>query len=118
MARGDAEALQSYDRAIALQPDYPEAFNNRRITTQELRRYEEALASYRRALALKPDYAIAASARFGITMQLCDWKERSIELADLIRRCQSGQTTLPFVMLSVIDSSELHQRAAQLWVRE
>ena len=57
------EALASYDRALALKPDYAEAFNNRGNVLQELKRLDEALASYDKALALKPDYAEAFNNR-------------------------------------------------------
>ena len=62
------EALQSYDRAIQLKPDYPEAHNNRGIVLQELERFDEALQSYDRAIQLKPDYPEAYNNR-GIALQ-------------------------------------------------
>ena len=37
-------ALASYERALALRPDYAEAFSNRGLTLHELKRYDEALA--------------------------------------------------------------------------
>ena len=49
------EALASYDRALAVRPDYAEAFSNRGNTLQELKRFEEALASFDRALKLRPN---------------------------------------------------------------
>ena len=55
------EALASYDRALAVQPNYAEALSNRGWTLHELKRFEEALASYDRALAVRPDYAEALS---------------------------------------------------------
>ena len=57
------EALASFDRALAIKPDYAEAFNNRGNVLGELKRFEEALTSYDRALALKPDYAEALNNR-------------------------------------------------------
>ena len=57
------EALASYDKAIALKPDYAEAYNNRGNALSELKRHEEALASYDKAIALKPDYAEAYNNR-------------------------------------------------------
>jgi tetratricopeptide (TPR) repeat protein len=60
-------ALASYDRALALRPDYAEAFSNRGVTLHELKRFEEALASYDRALTLRPDYAEAFCNR-GLTL--------------------------------------------------
>ncbi len=48
--------LRAYDRAIALQPNYPEAFSNRGATLWELKRHDEALASYDRAIAIQPEF--------------------------------------------------------------
>jgi tetratricopeptide (TPR) repeat protein len=53
------EALASYDKAIALKPDYAGAFSNRGLALHELKRLDEALASYERALSVRPDYADA-----------------------------------------------------------
>lgn len=58
-----ADALVSYDRALKLQPDFPDAHNNRGNTLLELKRAADALASYDRAIRLKPDYAEAHSNR-------------------------------------------------------
>jgi tetratricopeptide (TPR) repeat protein len=53
------EALASYDRTLARQPNHAGAFYNRGVTLHELKRFDEALASYDRALALQPDHAEA-----------------------------------------------------------
>ncbi len=60
--------MASYDRAIALKPDYPEAFNNRGNTLQEVNRFDEAVASYDRAVVLAPDYLEAFNNR-GVALQ-------------------------------------------------
>jgi protein O-GlcNAc transferase len=52
-----ADALASFDRAIALDPQFAEAHTNRGDALVNLRRAEEALASYQRAIAVKPDFA-------------------------------------------------------------
>ena len=65
-----AEALASYDKAIALKPDYAEAHNNRGNALMDLKRPEEALASYDGAIALKPDFAEAHSNRGNALMDL------------------------------------------------
>ena len=57
------EALASYERAIALQPHFAEAFYSRGNAFRELRRPDEALVSYDRAIALRPDYAEAFNNR-------------------------------------------------------
>ncbi len=51
--------MNSFERAVAVQPDYAEALNNRGNALFELGRHEDALASYDQALALQPDYADA-----------------------------------------------------------
>jgi tetratricopeptide (TPR) repeat protein len=53
------EALASYDRLLAIRPDYAEGHNNRAVVLADLERFEEALASYDKALAIRPDYAEA-----------------------------------------------------------
>ncbi|MEH2115149.1 tetratricopeptide repeat-containing S1 family peptidase, partial [Nostoc sp.] len=50
------QAIVSYDKAIAIKPDYHEAWNNRGISLASLQRYSEAIASYDKAIAIKPDY--------------------------------------------------------------
>jgi Tfp pilus assembly protein PilF len=44
-----------WQKAIALKPDYAEAFNNRGNALMELKRLDEAVASYDDATTLKPD---------------------------------------------------------------
>jgi tetratricopeptide (TPR) repeat protein len=54
-----ADALASYDQAIASRPDHTEAFNERGVALMELRRFPDALASFAKAQELQPDYAEA-----------------------------------------------------------
>ena len=44
--------MASYDRAIALRPEYAEAHDNRGNALIDLKRPEEALASYDKVIAL------------------------------------------------------------------
>ena len=57
------DALASYDQAIALKPDFAEAYSNRGLALLDLKRPAEALASYDKAIALKPDFAMAHNNR-------------------------------------------------------
>jgi protein O-GlcNAc transferase len=53
------QALSSYEKAIALSRDFPEALNNHGNTLTELGRAAEAIKSYDRAIKARPDYAEA-----------------------------------------------------------
>ncbi|MCT7964455.1 tetratricopeptide repeat protein [Laspinema sp. D1] len=63
--RGDfTDALASFNEAIRLKPDYPEAYNNRgTVLCDNLGQYEDAIASYNEAIRLKPNYPLAYSNR-------------------------------------------------------
>jgi tetratricopeptide (TPR) repeat protein len=52
------EAIASYERAIAIQPQDISALYDQGLTLYELCRYSEAIASYTKALRLQPNTAI------------------------------------------------------------
>jgi tetratricopeptide (TPR) repeat protein len=62
---GDADdhAIQDYDRAIRLRPDYAEAFNNRGIVFYDKTQYDRAIQDYDQAIRLQPDLAEAFNNR-------------------------------------------------------
>ncbi|SOE70961.1 Tetratricopeptide (TPR) repeat [Burkholderia sp. OK233] len=66
------DALPSADRALALQPKFPDALNNRGNAQAGLNLPHEALGSFDRAIALMPDFAQA-------------WNNRACVLRDLGR---------------------------------
>jgi tetratricopeptide (TPR) repeat protein len=51
------EALAVYERAIELDPNYIEAYNNKGITLRALNRPKEALTTFERAIHLNPNFA-------------------------------------------------------------
>jgi hypothetical protein len=51
------EALQWFNRALELQPDFIQALTNKALVLGQLHRSEEAIASYRRLRSLDPDNA-------------------------------------------------------------
>ncbi|MEL7038892.1 MAG: tetratricopeptide repeat protein [Cyanobacteria bacterium J06592_8] len=53
------EAIASYDKAVEIQPDYAQAWNNRGLELYYLERYTEAVQSYDKALEIQPDDAKA-----------------------------------------------------------
>ncbi|HET7912256.1 MAG TPA: tetratricopeptide repeat protein, partial [Pseudolabrys sp.] len=64
------EALTSLDRALALQPDFTKALNNRAAVLEGLNRLPEALADYERAIALNPAFTEARNNRGRVLLGL------------------------------------------------
>lgn len=69
-ARRFAEAVASYDQALAIRPDWIEALTNRGAALRALNRPEEALASYDRAIAVRPTYTLALVNRGNVLRDL------------------------------------------------
>jgi len=55
------EAIDAYQKALSIKPDYAEAQNNIANALQAKWRLEEAIQAYTKALSIKPDYAEAHS---------------------------------------------------------
>lgn len=88
-ARRHEEAVNFYDRAVALAPDYVEAFNNRGNALKELGRHQAALASFDAAIALAPDYAEAHLNR-AIVLRLEKRFDEAIAANGAAIRCNPG----------------------------
>ena len=63
-------AVESFDRAIALNPAIAAAFQGRAFSLHNLKRMEQALAAYNKAIALQPDLASAYQGRAGLLADL------------------------------------------------
>ena len=53
------EAIEAYNKALAIKPDYAEAYYNMGVALKDQGKLEEAIEAYNKALAIKPDYAEA-----------------------------------------------------------
>ena len=57
------EAIKKYDKAIELNSNYAEIYNNRGVVKNKLRKYQEAIADYNKAIELNPNYVEAYNNR-------------------------------------------------------
>jgi tetratricopeptide (TPR) repeat protein len=73
------EALACQDQALALDPNYAEAWSNRGNILLALKRNKEAQASYQRAIDIKPDYA-RAHCNMGNTLNALGKHQEAIAL--------------------------------------
>ena len=111
------DALRGYDRAIALKPDFAEAYCNRGNALKDLQRWEEAFASYDAARALKPDMDFLFGAWLYAKLQICDFSDLEVRMAEISRALQQNKRVCtPFQMLAISGSPELQRRAAQIYV--
>ena len=70
-----ADAISEYDKAIALDPAYAEAYNQRGVARRRgFRDAQGAIADFTRAIELKPDYAQAYNNRCLAWNLLRDWQ--------------------------------------------
>ena len=49
-------AIEAFNKAISIKPDYAEAYNNMGILLKEQGKLDEAIEAYTKALSIKPDY--------------------------------------------------------------
>ena len=111
------DALDSYERALKLDPGYADACNNRGDTLQQLGRFEEALESYERALYLRPDLDRLYGAWLLFRRHRCQWKELDPHIGYLIDKVkQQRKATPPFAFLALTDSLAIQRQAAQILV--
>ena len=53
------EAIEAYNKALSIKPDYADAYNNMGNALKEQGKLEEAIEAYNKAISIKPDYAEA-----------------------------------------------------------
>ncbi len=53
------QAIEDYDRAIEIKPDYTDAYNNRGIAYTYLSNYRQAIEDFNRAIEINPSYTKA-----------------------------------------------------------
>ena len=75
------EALENFDKAIQLKPDFAEAHNNRGIVLEQLGQPDEALTSCNKAIQLEPDNAWAFYNR-GIALRALGQLDEALDSYD------------------------------------
>ena len=103
--------------ALALKPDYAEAFYNRGNALQELKRFDEALASYDKALALKPDHEYAFGGAADCVGKMCDWVGRRTVACQLRDHIAAKSEISPFTALGYLNDQALLRQCAQNFIK-
>ena len=58
-SKGPRQAINAYERALSLKPDFAEARNNLGLTLQNRGDFDEAIKAFDKTLSLTPDYVEA-----------------------------------------------------------
>jgi predicted O-linked N-acetylglucosamine transferase (SPINDLY family) len=112
-------AVESFDKAITLKPEFAEPFKNRGNALLILKRFDVAVASYAHALSLKPDYDYLCGTLLHARMQLCDWAGFQSDVADLIGKVQRNAKATPsFPILSLTASLQVQRKAAEIFCED
>jgi tetratricopeptide (TPR) repeat protein len=72
------KAIEDYNRAITLNPNYVEAYCNRGGTYEKMDQYDKAIEDYNRAITLNPNY-IETYYNRGVTYEKMDQYDKAIE---------------------------------------
>ena len=113
------KALENFNRALELDSKHIDAYLNRGNTFFRLKMYRESLKNFNHVLQLNPQsfwvYGDAIKSKYHI----CDWShfDREIELLKE-KIANHEKTTTSFSALNLFDSSSLHRKAAEIWVKE
>lgn len=77
-------ALESFDKAIAINPDSATAWSYRGSALLSLDRYSEAIDSYDKAIAINPNYAAAWYNRGNALMELGRYAEAALSFTKVL----------------------------------
>jgi predicted O-linked N-acetylglucosamine transferase (SPINDLY family) len=117
-AMGEVDkALQSYDRALTIQPDMPEALASRASCLWTRKSdVAGAIADLERLVAIRPDYPYARGALLHLKMHAGDWRDLARERAALDEGVRAGRRVVePYVYQGLCSSPADLLAAARIY---
>ena len=72
--------IVNLDKAIELNPDYDEAYNNRGVAHGTTKEYDRAIEDFNKAIKLNPDYVNAYHNRGETWLQMGEWEKAKSDL--------------------------------------
>jgi predicted O-linked N-acetylglucosamine transferase (SPINDLY family) len=110
------EAIEHYERALSLNSGRAEVHQNLGSALAQSGRMVDAIAALRRALALKPDYPEALVQVALLNAELCDWRQREAEEAQVLNLMRRHPGLVPPFNLQAQQSTPAEQLlCAQQW---
>ena len=87
-------SIKSFEKALAINPDYAEAYQNHGNALLGLKRMDEALASFERALVIKPDINFLLGHSLHTKMHLCIWDDLPNDLNKLTKKINNNEKVI------------------------
>ena len=110
------EAIEHYERALLLNSSRAEVYQNLGSALAQSGLTVDAVAALRRALALKPDYPDALVQLALLNAELCDWRQREAEAAQVLNLMRRHPGLVPPFNLQAQQSTPAEQLlCAQQW---
>ena len=103
------KAIECYDKALEINPNYAEAWNNKGVALSKLRRYEEAIECFNRALKINQNDAEAWNNKGNVLDELGKYEE-AVELKGkaAFLLCLEGRTDIAFEIFKEVYDKRLN----------
>ncbi len=106
------EAIELYDKALKLDPNYVNALYNKGNTLSNLGKYQEAIELYDKALKIKPD-AVLALYNKGTALDNLGRYQEAIECYDKALKIDPGYVDALYNKGTTLDKLDKHQEAME-----
>jgi len=114
--KGDLDAaLDSYQQAINLKPDYADAYYNRGNTLAKRGELEAGIKSYGMALKINPTHQSARAEKLHQQSQICDWAAIEQDRHLISKLGISTESISPFSLQSLEDAPERHLARSEVF---
>ena len=117
----DPKKAKSYwDKAIAANPKFAEAYNNRGLAFYNLNLYQEALQDFSQSIRMKPDYAEAFNNRGNVYYELDQYEkaqadfDQSLKLKPKYSKAQMNRGLVLFQMQKMDQACDDFRKACDL----
>jgi predicted O-linked N-acetylglucosamine transferase (SPINDLY family) len=112
-----ARAIESFDRAVALDARYADAYYNRANLYMQIKRFDCALADYERVEQLQGGHDYLEGQRLFAQASIFDWSDFAARRRRLEEQIAQGRKAIgPFFLLALSGEAAMQKRAAEIYV--
>jgi len=114
------EAINCYDIAIQIRPDFAQAHFNKATALADLGLHEQAVVEYKYAQKLMPDMELLRGNLIHAEMKVCDWQHLTTNIDELILAVDNANYLVsePFSMVSISNSEALNLKVASSFTNQ